>query len=518
MIARRLRNGVLAGAIGSLICGYCLFRELPMPVETGPAYQPLEHKPYSQHPNVHFLTKAPHSIGIIGAGLAGLETAKALSQQGFHVEVLEKEQRVGGVWADNYDGAGLQGTFPHFHIPDFPWPAGTSLFPKLPEVRAYLESYVAAFHLQPLLSFNSEVTSVSQEKDDTWTVSLSNGHKNHYDFLILCTGPFYNPSIPAIPGLSTFQGTSLHSSQVRDSKLLFSGKRVVVVGGGKSACDILSLASESSVSVTGVMKELAWSGNRVKPCYGRNVMAWMTCRLAGILNPPPSDRDSWPNWALKQVGRLYYGLIEHALVRDIPEIIRPKSSLMAARVIIGRDEVLFARISKGEVGIVKGTISHITPQGLVVSDSLIPADILVFATGFKPVSFGLTGENDAFWLYRGVINPNIRNFAVIGYGNGTYTHVRCSLQAAWLCDVLRGAVILPDTSSMIAEIEQIKSVLQGKYGKNACNFAYVINEMRYYDALLRDMQIQTRRKATLWEDMVGLPDPQDYKLVLTHRV
>lgn len=96
--------------------------------------------------------------------------------------------------------------------------------------------------------------------------------------------------------------------------------------------------------------------------------------------------------------------------------------------------------------------------------------------------------------------------------------MRCSLQAAWLCDVLRGAVILPDTSSMIAEIEQIKSVLQGKYGKNACNFAYVINEMRYYDALLRDMQIQTRRKATLWEDMVGLPDPQDYKLVLTHRV
>jgi hypothetical protein len=116
------------------------------------------------------------------------------------------------------------------------------------------------------------------------------------------------------------------------------------------------------------------------------------------------------------------------------------------------------------------------------------------------------------------LDPKIRNFAVIGYGNLTYTQLKSSLQATWLCDVLRGAVKLPPLEAMKTEVEQYEAAIRAAYGEKACKLAYVWNENRYYDALLKDMHLQTRRKRTLYEDLLSGTDPLDYKLVLTHRV
>lgn len=513
-----LKKLILGGSFGSLLCGYCLFRELPMPSATGPAYQLLQKQSFPQHPNQHFLTKEPHSIGIIGGGPAGLITAKVLSQQGYQVEVLEKSERTGGVWAENYENAGLQGTFPHFQIPDFPWVEGTPLFPKLPQVREYLDSFVDFFHLKPLISLGSEVTSVQQEKDGSWTVSLQTGVKRQYDFLVLSTGQYSSPYVPAVAGLDSFQGQALHSFYVRNAKELFTEKRVVVVGGGKSACDILTLAAENSSNVTGVMSEPLWSGSRTKLFYGREIQAWLTCRLAGILNPAPYEANTWFNWLFRQIGNLYWGGIAFRLTEDLPNCLKPNSDLRIPRAIIGRDEALVSRIAKGEVAIVKGPISHITPQGLIVNSVLIPADVIVFATGFQCITFGLAKKEQTFWLYRGILDPKVSNFAVIGYGNLTFTQLKSSLQASWLCDVLRGAVQLPSLETMKAEVQAYEAVIREAYGAKACKLAYIWNEVRYYDALLRDMQVQIRRKRTLYEDLLGMSDPLDYKLILTHRV
>ena len=379
-MVKALRKLVLGGSLGCLMCGYYLFRELPLPSTQAPAYQILEKHPYSQHPNSHFLTKEPRSIGIIGGGPAGLITAKVLSQQGFGVEVLEKGPRAGGVWADNYQDAGLQGTFPHFNIPDFPLPPGTSLFPKLPEVRNYLDSFVDAFNLKPLISLNSEVTAVQQGEDGSWTVSLKNGTKKQYDFLVLSTGQFSSPYIPNTPGLDLFKGKVLHSLYVYNAKELFAGKSVVVVGGGKSACDILTLAADNGAKVTGVMTEMLWSGSRIKYFYGRLIQDWLTCRLAGILNPAAYEANTWTNWTCRHIGGLYWGLISYRLSEDLPPILKTNADLRIPRAIIGRDEALFARIAKGEVRIEKGSISSLLPYGVYVNDGSIPADVIVFAT------------------------------------------------------------------------------------------------------------------------------------------
>lgn len=142
----------------------------------------------------------------------------------------------------------------------------------------------------------------------------------------------------------------------------------------------------------------------------------------------------------------------------------------------------------------------------------------MFATGFQVTTLELAEKDELFWLYRGVLDPHIRNFAVIGYGNLVYSQLKFSLQAAWLCGILRCTVALPSTETMMTEVKGYETALRRAYGSKVWYYAYTWSEFRYYDRLLADMHLQTCRRSTVYEDLLGQPDPQDYKLVLTHRV
>lgn len=52
------------------------------------------------------------------------------------------------------------------------------------------------------------------------------------------TGPLSIPTIPAVPGLSAFQGPTLHTA-AWDSSIQLAGKKVAVVGTGASAIQVI---------------------------------------------------------------------------------------------------------------------------------------------------------------------------------------------------------------------------------------------------------------------------------------
>lgn len=55
--------------------------------------------------------------------------------------------------------------------------------------------------------------------------------------VVSATGTWSNPNIPAYPGAELFRGQQLHSAHYVEPQS-FSGKRVLVVGGGNSGAQI----------------------------------------------------------------------------------------------------------------------------------------------------------------------------------------------------------------------------------------------------------------------------------------
>lgn len=89
-----MKKLLLGGLFGS--AGYIWLYKYPLPEPEGAPYS-LRTKMTIDHPNTHFLNKIPKNIGIIGGGFTGVITCKTLVEQGYNVEVLEKNSEVGGV-------------------------------------------------------------------------------------------------------------------------------------------------------------------------------------------------------------------------------------------------------------------------------------------------------------------------------------------------------------------------------------------------------------------------------------
>ncbi len=78
------------------------------------------------------------TVGIVGAGVAGLATARSLIVQGIECTLFERSHILGGVWSDGYLNFGVQAQKELYEFPDWPLPGGGAQFytgpdhPKVP--------------------------------------------------------------------------------------------------------------------------------------------------------------------------------------------------------------------------------------------------------------------------------------------------------------------------------------------------------------------------------------------------
>ena len=63
-----------------------------------------------------------NKIAIIGAGVAGLSTARQLIGEGFDCTLFERNAQLGGVWSDGYLNFGAQVQHELYEFPDYPLP------------------------------------------------------------------------------------------------------------------------------------------------------------------------------------------------------------------------------------------------------------------------------------------------------------------------------------------------------------------------------------------------------------
>lgn len=182
-----------------------------------------------------------HKYCIIGAGASGITAAKNLKAAGIACDVLEREDEVGGNW---YFGKPHSSVYQSTHLisskllsayTDFPMPDDYPDYPNHEQVLAYLRSYARHFGLYDLISFNTRVERLERDAEGYWLVSLGDGSTRRYQGVIIANGHHWDPKYPDIAG--QFTGTTLHSAEYKRPDI-FSGKRVLVIGGGNSGCDI----------------------------------------------------------------------------------------------------------------------------------------------------------------------------------------------------------------------------------------------------------------------------------------
>jgi hypothetical protein len=186
-----------------------------------------------------------HKYCVIGAGAAGLAVSKYLKADGIPFDVIEAASEVGGIWIADRQGSPM---YKNTHLispkqvqafSDFPMPEDYPDFPNHNLVLNYLRSYARHFGLYEHITFNTSVAKV-QPVGNFWEVILSNGEIRQYRGVIIANGHHSQPKYPQFPG--HFDGVVLHSRDYYSSEQL-SGRRVLVVGAGQSAIDIVMEAA-----------------------------------------------------------------------------------------------------------------------------------------------------------------------------------------------------------------------------------------------------------------------------------
>ncbi len=177
------------------------------------------------------------SITIIGAGFGGLGTAIALRRAGYtDVTVLEKAERVGGVWRDNtYPDAACDVPSSLYSWSFAPNPGWPHRYSRQDEILAYIERTARQEGVLDLVRSGVEVTAAAyDEQTCSWELETASGETIRTDVLVSAVGQLSRPVVPHLPGIDTFEGPAFHSAQW-DHSVDLRGKRVAVLGTGASA-------------------------------------------------------------------------------------------------------------------------------------------------------------------------------------------------------------------------------------------------------------------------------------------
>lgn len=188
---------------------------------------------------------------IVGAGASGLAAARHFAARGIPFDCFEREADVGGIWNPASPHAVYEGTY--FNSSkrmskylDFAMPDDYPEYMSRRQALDYLRAYARTFALEDRIAFNTAVTKAERDADG-WRVTLEGEPRpRRYAGLVVANGHHWAPKMPDFPG--RFDGELLHSHDVKSREQL-KGRRVLVVGAGNSAVDIVSDAAIDAAAV-----------------------------------------------------------------------------------------------------------------------------------------------------------------------------------------------------------------------------------------------------------------------------
>lgn len=338
-------------------------------------------------------TQADVDVLVIGSGFSGIGMGASLKREGKRsFLILEQAADLGGTWRDNrYPGCACDVPSALYSFSFAPNPHWTRAFSPQPEIWAYLRRVAEAEGLSPHFRFNAAIVDARwDEAASRWRLTAADGRGWTAAVVVAGTGALSRPARPAIEGLDTFKGESVHSAQWRD-EVVFEGRRVAVVGAGASSIQVVPELAPVAAHLTVFQRTPAWiipkPDKAIEPetreRFAREpwrqqfwrlfIYAMLEKNAAGRIHPPLAAGP-------ERMARKHLA----AQIPD-PELrakLTPDYKIGCKRLLISDD--FYPALMRDNVDLETSPIARITAKGIVTADGReIPADVIVLATGFE---------------------------------------------------------------------------------------------------------------------------------------
>jgi cation diffusion facilitator CzcD-associated flavoprotein CzcO len=339
---------------------------------------------------------------IVGAGISGIGAGIECLRRGITSFVLlEAAHRLGGTWRDNsYPGIAVDipsASYCFSFETDYPW---SRTFAPGAEIQAYVERCAEKYGVTAHIRYGARVQSCRFDAEsDTWTTQLEDGSRVTSRFVIAATGLLSQPKLPAIPGLETFAGKTMHTARW-DHDHDLSLARVAVIGTGASAVQVVPEVAGWVAQLLVFQRTPVWVSPRMDrqvPRHSfwslRRVSAFRSllriiseCRLELLTFLIVNYQ--WLSFAVRLVERSLRAWMrsqvhdETTAAKLVPDYglgcKRPTTS-----------NTYLAAFNRDTVQLITQPIARICPEGIVTDDQTVHAvDTIILATGFLTTELG----------------------------------------------------------------------------------------------------------------------------------
>ncbi|MFD8589372.1 NAD(P)-binding domain-containing protein [Streptomyces sp. NPDC059637] len=323
---------------------------------------------------------------VVGAGQAGLSAAHFLHRAGLAADrdfvVLDHAPRPGGAWQFRRPSLTWEKAHGVHDLPGMRLHGADPAQPASEVVSRYFADYERAFDLR--VHRPVDVRRVREGAGGRLLVETDAGVWSARA-LINATGTWERPFVPHYPGRELFEGRQLHTADYRGPEE-FAGARVVVVGGGTSAVQLLIEIADVAAATT-----------------------WVTRR------PPVFREEAFDT----ELGRAAVARVEERVRRGLPP-----QSVVGVTGLYATDAVRAAR----ERGVLERlpVFDRITARGVAWDDGReVAADVILWATGFRaslahlaPLRLREPGGGVRLEGTRAVRDPRVH---LVGYGPSAST-------------------------------------------------------------------------------------------------
>jgi dimethylaniline monooxygenase (N-oxide forming) len=401
-------------------------------------------------------------VAVVGAGPSGLVAAKSLKEEGLEPVVFEQADGVGGQW---YGPSAHSGVWPGMRantsktldtFSDFPPSKSLPMFPRVEELRDYLQAYAKTFDLDQSIRLQTPVRRIERD-DGRWRVVTGDGGDERFDGVVVASGRFNRPHWPVIEGLESYKGEMVHSFHYRGREA-FRGRRVVVLGNSVSGTEIASdLAIDDSIWVTAALRKPRY----VIPRVSRGVPSdWrFFTRFSAYLPmafPPETIAADFKRKVLDVSG--------HPSQYGAPT---PHENILVAHVTLCQHWLAY--VAEGRIHC-RPAIDGVRGRTVIFADGREEdADAIVMATGYdlslpflpEDVRYTLNADPTALDLYVHTFHPDLPGLAFIGQYILIGPYAPCvELQARWIAMVWSGVRDLPPRDRMERGIEEWRNLRQ----------------------------------------------------------